>query len=91
VSDAYDWRAFDSAGLPDINLQATRGFEEWKGALMLYHALDGCWILVRRDGSVGWWVMQERKVTTIADDFDGFVRIFDQHRQISWPFDPYGP
>ncbi len=91
VSEAYDWRAFDHTGLPDINLQATQGFEEWKGALMLYHARNGCHILVRRDGSVGWWVMQERKVATAAEDFDAFVRIFDEHRQISWPFDPYGP
>ena len=66
------------------------GFDEWENALMLYHARNSCFILVRPDGTVGWWVMQERVVETEAKDFDEFVLKFNEHRKISWPYDPYG-
>ena len=66
------------------------GFNEWENALMLYHARNGCHILVRPDGKVAWWVMQERVVNAVADDFDEFILKFNDHRKISWPFDPYG-
>ena len=91
VSAASDWEVFDNTPDSVFDLRETQGFDEWKGALMLYHARNGCQILVRRDGSVGWWVIQEAMVTTEAADFDGFIRMFDKHRQISWPFDPYPP
>ena len=67
-----------------------RGFDAWKDSLMLYHARNGCHLLVRRDGKVAWWIMQERRVEVIADDFDEFVLQFNEHRKISYPFDPYG-
>ena len=66
------------------------GFDEWKDSLMLYHARNGCHVLVRRDGKVSWWVMQEHTVEPIAMNFDEFVLQFNEHRKISWPFDPYG-
>lgn len=66
------------------------GFDEWENSLMLYYARNGCYILVRPDGKVAWWVMQERVVTVVADDFDGFILKFNEHRKISWPYDPYG-
>ncbi len=66
------------------------GFDEWKDSLMLYHARNGCHILVRRDGKVAWWIMQEGVVEHIADDFDSFIGQFNEHRKISWPYDPYG-
>ena len=67
-----------------------KGFEEWENALMLYHARNGCFILVRPDGKVAWWVMQEGIVETEAEDFDDFILKFNEHRKISWPYDPYG-
>ncbi|MCW1925555.1 hypothetical protein OKA05_23555 [Luteolibacter arcticus] len=91
VSAARDWAVFENTPDSFIDLRTTKGFDEWKGALMLFHARNGCHILVRRDGTVGWWVMQEATVTTEAVDFDGFIRMFNKHRQISWPFDPYPP
>ena len=66
------------------------GFDDWKNALMLYHARNGCFVLVRSDGKVGWWVMQERLVATEAENFDEFVLKFNEHRKIAWPYDPYG-
>jgi hypothetical protein len=91
VSAARDWAVFDNTPGSFIDLRETQGFDEGQGALMCYHARNGCHILVRRDGTVGWWVMQEAKITTAAGDFEGFVRRFDKHRRISWPFDPYPP
>lgn len=67
------------------------GFDEWKGALMIYHARNGCHVLVRRDGKVAWWVMQEAVVEELAEDFDDFSEQFSEHRKLAWPFDPYGP
>jgi len=67
-----------------------QGFDEWKDSLMLYHASDGAHVLVRRDGMVAWWIMQERFIKPIAKDFDEFILQFNEHRKISWPFDPYG-
>lgn len=66
------------------------GFDDWKDSLMLYHARNGCHILIRRDGKVAWWIMQEHRVEQIADDFDAFIGQFNEHRKISWPYDPYG-
>jgi hypothetical protein len=65
-------------------------FDEWEGSLMLYHALNGCFILVRQDGSVGWWMMQEHRVEKEAKDFDEFILKYAKHRKTSWPYDPYG-
>jgi hypothetical protein len=67
------------------------GFDAWKDSLMLYHARNGCYVLVRTDGKVAWWMMQEHRVKLIAEDFDEFILQFNEHRKISWPFDPYGP
>lgn len=67
------------------------GFEDWEYSLMIYHARNGCQVLVRQDGKVAWWVMPERLVGELADDFDEFVEQFSEHRRIAWPFDPYGP
>lgn len=66
------------------------GFDDWKDSLMLYHARNGCHVLVRKDGRVAWWVMQEHFVDPLAKDIDEFVLQFTDHRKISWPYDPYG-
>jgi hypothetical protein len=66
------------------------GFDEWKDSLMIYNALNGCHVLVRPDGKVGWWVMQERLVQEESQTFDEFIGTFNKHRKIAWPFDPYG-
>jgi hypothetical protein len=79
------WPLFTDSGDGEIE-----GFEDWKNALMLYHARNGCFILVRPDGKVAWWVMQEGKIATEAENFDEFVMKFNEHRKISWPYDPYG-
>ncbi len=70
---------------------AIKDFDEWEGSLMLFHALNGCFILVRQDGSVGWWMMQEHRVKKEANDFDEFILEYSEYRKISWPCDPYGP
>ena len=49
------------------------GFDEWKDSLMLYHARNGCILLVRSDGHVAWWVMQEAVVREIAQSFGEFI------------------
>ena len=67
------------------------GFDEWQGSLMLYYARNGCVLLVRPDGHVAWWVIQESVVREIAESFPEFIRQFAEHRKIAWPFDPYGP
>ena len=67
------------------------GFDEWEDSLMIYHARNGCHLLVRSDGKVAWWVMQEHLVGEQAQDFDEFVEQFSEHRKLAWPFDPYGP
>ena len=66
------------------------GFDQWENSLMLYHARNGCNVLIRPDGRVAWWIMQERYVRPGAPNFDEFIRIFNEHRKQSWPFDPYG-
>ena len=63
-------------------------FAEWHGALMLYFALNGCVVLLRRDGSVGWWIFQEARVQKIADSFPDFVLQYAEHWMTSYPFDP---
>lgn len=68
-----------------------QGFDEWKNSLMLYHARNGCHLLVRRDGKVAWWVMQEHLVGHQADNFDEWIYQFNEHRKLAWPYDPYGP
>ena len=68
-----------------------KGFDEWENALMIYCARNGCHVLVRPNGNVAWWVMQERLVREEWADFDEFVLKFNAHRKISYPFDPYGP
>ena len=57
---------------------------------MLYHALNGCHLLVRADGQVAWWVMQEWLVGHVATNFDDWVYQFAEHRKLARPFDPYG-
>jgi hypothetical protein len=69
---------------------AIEGFDEWMGSLMLFHARNGCFVLVRNDGKVAWWIFQECRVEVIADNFDEFILQFAKHREASWPFDPYG-
>ncbi len=66
------------------------GFDAWEGSLMLYHARNGCHVLMRKDGRVAWWIMQEGRVEPLAEDFDSFISQFNEHRKISWPYDPYG-
>ena len=68
-----------------------KGFEEWENSLMLYHARNGCHLLVRKDGKLAWWVMQERLVSQQADNFDEWIIQFSEHRKLAWPYDPYGP
>ena len=68
-----------------------QGFAEWENALILYQARNGCELLVRPSGEVGWWMMQERYVADYALDFDEFVSKFSKYREVAWPFDPYGP
>jgi hypothetical protein len=67
------------------------GFEVWENSLILYHARNGCMLLIHPTGRVAWWVMQESAVEQIAANFDEFVRKFNKHRKGAWPFDPYGP
>ena len=66
-------------------------FEAWMGSLMLYHARNGCQVLVHPTGRVAWWVMQEASINEIAESFDDFLFLFNEHRKHSLPFDPYGP
>lgn len=68
-----------------------QGFEDWKSSLMIYHALNGCHVLVHPNGKVAWWMMQEHRVAECANDFDEFIMYFSKHRKLAWPFDPYGP
>lgn len=86
VSGESDWPTFTDSmdGLIE-------GFDEWKDSLMLYHARNGCHLLVRHDGKVAWYVMQEAVVRDFAASFPDFVRQFSDHRKIAWPFDPYPP
>lgn len=67
------------------------GFDEWQNSLMIYHARNGCSVLVHPTGKVAWWMMQEHRVEELADNFDEFVNRFSDHRKLAWPFDPYGP
>jgi hypothetical protein len=67
------------------------GFGAWEGSLTFYVARNGCCLLVRPDGKVGWWFFQERRVATQADNIDEFVMQFSEHRKLAWPYDPYGP
>lgn len=67
------------------------GFDDWENSLMLYHARNGCHLLVHTNGKVAWWVMQEHLVGQQADNFDEWVKQFSDHRKLAWPYDPYGP
>ncbi len=67
------------------------GFDEWEDSLMLFHARNGCHLLVRKDGKVAWWVMQEHLVGPQAGNFDEWTNQFSDHRKLAWPYDPYGP
>lgn len=67
------------------------GFDEWRDSLMLYQARNGCTLLARQDGAVGWWVMQESLVAKEADTFEEWIWKFSDHRKLAWPYDPYGP
>lgn len=67
------------------------GFHEWENSLMVYHARNGCHLLVHSNGKVAWWVMPEHLVGQQANSFDEFVMQFSEHRKLAWPFDPYGP
>ena len=86
VHSEAPWPLFDKSWGDDIE-----GFDEWENSLILYTARNGCDVLVRKDGRVAWWVMQEGKVEPLAKDMDEFVLLFDAHRKLSWPYDPYGP
>lgn len=65
-------------------------FKEWYGSLMLYFSLNGSKVLLQKDGTVGWWILQERRVQKIADSFPEFILLYADHWKVSWPFDPYG-
>ena len=79
------WPIFTEAWDEDIE-----GIDEWKGSLILFHARNGCSLLVRKDGQVAWWIVQEGRIERVAKTFNEFVKAFDKHRKLSWPFDPYG-
>jgi hypothetical protein len=68
-----------------------KGFDDWKDSLMFYCARNGCHLLVRTDGKVAWWIMQEHFVAEQADNFDEWVYQFSEHRKLAYPYDPYGP
>jgi hypothetical protein len=67
------------------------GFKKWKNSLKLYHAANGCWLLIGADGKLGWWWMAEQYVEDAGYDLDGMIPIYCTARKLDWPFDPYGP
>jgi hypothetical protein len=80
------WPTFtDSLGF------TVEGFDEWKGAPVVFAATNGCDLLVHPTGKVALWVMQEHLIGDVASTFDEFVLQFNEHRKLAWPFDPYGP
>jgi hypothetical protein len=80
------WPTFDDSWEGSI-----KGFDAWEDSLMFYFARNGCCLLVRPDGMVGWWFLQERRVALLASNIDEFVMQFNEHRKLAWPYDPYGP
>jgi len=86
VSGDEPWETFTDSWNGTI-----QGFEEWQNSLFLFQALNGCNVMVHRDGRVAWWLMQEHRVVQPWANFDAFVVDFNEHRKIAWPFDPYGP
>lgn len=80
------WPLFTQAWGDDIE-----GINAWKGSLILFQARNGCSLLVRKGGEVAWWILQEGRIERMAKTFDQFVKAFNKHRKLSWPFDPYGP
>ncbi|WP_146400109.1 hypothetical protein [Pseudobythopirellula maris] len=83
------WPVFDDRWIEPIDDEEE--FEEWKGSLMLFHARNGCHVLMHPSGRVAWWVMQEASIDAIAGSFEDFVSRFNDHRKLASPYDPYGP
>lgn len=69
--------------------ESVNDFPVWHGSLCFYQALNGCDLLLRPNGAVGWWIMQEQRVEVVAASFEEFVSIYAKHWDKSWPFDPY--
>lgn len=83
------WPVFEDRWRDSIDDEGE--FEAWKGSLILFHARNGCHVLVHPTGRVAWLVMQEASINEIAGSFDDFLFRFNEHRKLAWPYDPYGP
>ena len=70
--------------------ESVQSFQDWHGSLMWYQALNGCYLLLRADEAVGWWIMQEQRVEPIAQSIEEFAVQYADHWKVAWPYDPYG-
>jgi len=70
--------------------ESVRGFPDRHHSLLFYQALNGSSLLLRSDGAVAWWIMQEQRVEQVAASFEQFLPIYAEHWTKRWPFDPYG-
>jgi hypothetical protein len=63
----------------------------WTGALVLFYSANGCFVLVKQDRPVAWWVVQEGRIQPIAPTVEAFAEHFVDYKELNFPYDPYGP
>jgi hypothetical protein len=82
-----EWETFSGSEYEDAE-----NYEDWKGSLLIYHSRGGDGLLLRPDGHIGWWVIDQWRVTSDFDSLSAFVRFYVDYRDAEpWPLDSYGP
>lgn len=80
------WTKFERELVPE----GVAGFAQWEDALVMYHAANGNALLIRKDGKLGWYILQEQRVTLAAESFDDFVhKLAHYWKNTSFPIDAY--
>lgn len=79
------WKSFSNEVHSWFNYRID-GYSKWEDALMLYESLDGSVALIRKDGSIGWWMTAELRVRHFAANLAEFVSYYTKSRKSKEPF-----